>query len=401
VARYVLVTPYYLPEIAASVVLMANLTEDLAAAGHEVTVLTLAARGSHGGAADAGGNPRILRMRNPFSRRPGVLARALEYGAFGAWVIGRLLARRDLDVCFVSSNPPLMGWPLAWLGRMLGFPVIYNLQDLFPESAIVAGLLRRNGLPAVVAQSFEKRTYRSVRLVIAISENFADRVRSLAPSAAVEVIPNWIDTEFMKPIPAEQNGFLKETGLPGRVVALHAGNMGYLQDLETLLAAADRLSDSPELAFALVGGGGRRASLVSEAGRRGLANCFFFDFQPHQRLPEVYSAGDIGLVTTKRGAGGSSVPSKTWSIMACARPVVAAVDRDSALAIAVNESGGGIVVEPESPELLADVLRDLSRRPDRRQELGDAGRRYVLEHLSRKTITARYEAAFRSVSARR
>ena len=70
-------------------------------------------------------------------------------------------------------------------------------------------------------------------------------------------------------------------------------------------------------------------------------------------------------------------------------------------AIAVNESGGGIVVEPESPELLADVLRDLSRRPDRRQELGDAGRRYVLEHLSRKTITARYEAAFRSVSARR
>jgi colanic acid biosynthesis glycosyl transferase WcaI len=279
--------------------------------------------------------------------------------------------------------------------------VIYNLQDLFPESAIVAGILERDGLPARLAESLERRTYGSARLVIAISEDFADRVRRLAPAAAVEVIPNWIDTDFMRPIPSEENGFLRAAGLAGRVVALHAGNMGYLQDLETLLAAAERLSDLLDLVFALVGRGGQRANLVSLAAERGLANCLFFDFQPQEKLPEIYSAGDIGLVTTRRGAGRSSVPSKTWSIMACGKPVVAAVDRDSALAAAVSESGGGIVVDPESPEQLADALRDLCSRPERRRDLGASGRRYVLDRLSRKTITARYEASFRSVASRR
>lgn len=403
VPRITLVTPYYWPEINSCVPLVDSLTEDLVEAGYEVTVLTCApAPRDAGDGAGAPAAPRreryrgatVRRLRNPFVRRPGAVAKLLEYAWFSAWIGARLLFSRRADACYVYSNPPLMGLLVALLARPRGTRVVYNLQDIFPDSGVVSGLIPAEGRAVRVLRRLERRTYAAVDLVAAISEDFAGHVRRVAPEARVEVIPNWIDTGSIRPVAPAENGFRRRAGVEGKFVVLYSGNLGYVHNLETLLEAAALLRDLPDVVFVIVGEGQQREAIRERARCEGLSNCLFFDFQPYSRIPEVYSAGDVCVVPMRRGGGVSSVPSKTWSIMACARPVVAAIDPESELTRVLAESGAGVAVEPEDPRALADAIRKLHADAALRESLGRSGRAYVERHLSRAGITRRYASAF-------
>lgn len=404
-SHIVVVTPYFWPEVAASVPLMTSLVEDLVGRGHRVTVLTstpspAAARA----AAESGAMERwsgrgeyrgadVIRVRNPFARRRGLAAKLAEYAFFCVWALARLLRLRGADVIFVSSNPPLFGLPVAWIGRWVRARVVYNLQDIFPESAVASGLLPNRGWIVDLCRRMERATYGAVDHVIAISEEFAEHVVRLTARADLTVIPNWIDTDSIRPVAPEENRFLAATGLRDRFIVLYAGNLGYLQRLDTVLDAAAMLRDLPDFAFVFVGQGQTRAAIEERARREGLDQCHFFDYQPHEWIADVYSAGAIGIVPMRRGAGRSSVPSKTWTIMACARPVVTAIEADSALADAVRTSDAGLVVAPEDARALAEAIRKLHADEALRERLGANGRAYVEAHLARPTITARYEVA--------
>lgn len=404
-SRIVVVTPYFWPEIAASVPLMTSLVEDLVGRGHRVTVLTstpssaaarAAARSGAAGPWVGRGDYRgaeVVRVRNPFARRRGVAAKLAEYAFFCVWVMARLLRLRGADVVFVSSNPPLFGLPVAWIAKWIRARVVYNLQDVFPDSAVASGLLPDRGWLVGLCRQMERATYGAVDRVIAISEEFAEHVLRATPRADVVVIPNWIDTDAIRPVAAEENRFLAATGLRDRFIVLYAGNLGYLQRLDTVLDAAALLRDLPDIAFVFVGQGQTRAAIEERARREGLDHCHFFDYQPHEWIADVYSAGAVGIVPMRKGAGRSSVPSKTWTIMACARPVITAIEADSALAEAVRESDAGLVVEPEDARALADAIEKLYADAALRERLGRNGRAYVEAHLARPAITARYEAA--------
>jgi colanic acid biosynthesis glycosyl transferase WcaI len=150
--------------------------------------------------------------------------------------------------------------------------------------------------------------------------------------------------------------------------------------------------------FVVNGGGSARPQLEEQAA--GLGNVVFVDFQPKERLPEVLAAADIHVVPLRRGLARSSVPSKTYSILAAGRPVVASVDEGTEVALVVEQAGAGLAVPPDDPAAFTKALVTLLEDPAAAQAMGRAGRSFVEAWASPAAVAERYEALFEELRSR-
>lgn len=391
----VIITPYFWPILCASTHLMKALAEGLVEEGHRVTVLT---NGFGAPGRSALDEPplkgHIHRAWNPFLRRLGVIAKCCEYAWFSVFFLLRGLAVRKVDIIFVASNPPLAGLPAALLARLKGAKLVYNLQDIFPDSAVVAGILPAGSRAYRWLRKAEEATYRVSDLVVSISPSFSEYVEGLVPGTPVATIPNWVDTDHIRPMDeAEEPAIATFRGGKGFVVQ-YAGNIGFMQNLETVLLAAEGLKAYPDIRFVFIGDGNAKVAMEDLARQRGLANCVFLPLQPLERVPAVYNACDVGVIPLKPGAARIAVPSKTWNYLAAGRPVIGCVEADSPLAEAIGESRSGSVVPASDPAHLAQVILDYRNAPDRVRLEGSQGRAYAEANLSRRAAIQRYVRMF-------
>jgi colanic acid biosynthesis glycosyl transferase WcaI len=390
-----IITPYFWPVPSASTHLMKTLAEGLAEEGLQVTILTNGPGPASRAVAD---HPllqgRIHRARNPFLRRLGILPKFGEYLWFMAFFLLRGLAVRKVDLIFVASTPPLAGLPAAMLARLKGASMVYNLQDIFPDSAVVAGILPAGGRIYRWLRKAEEATYRVSDMVASISPSFSDYVQRLVPGAPVATIPNWVDTEAVRPRERAEDPGIAEFRKDGDFVVQYAGNIGFMQNLESVLLAAECLSGVPDIRFVFIGDGNAKRALEDLARQRGLKNCDFLPLQPLERVPTVYNACNLGVIPLKPGAAQIAVPSKTWNYLAAGRPVVGCVEEDSPLADAIRESRSGAVVPPCDPQRLAQVILEYRNAPERVQQEGRQGRSYVEAHLSGRAAVQRYIQMF-------
>lgn len=391
----VIITPYYWPILCASTHLMKALAEGLAEAGHRVTVLTNGSGLRGGSVADEPSlKGHVHRGWNPFLRRLGVLAKCCEYAWFSIFFLLRGLAVQKVDLIFVASNPPLAGLPAALLAWLKGAKLVYNLQDIFPDSAVVAGILPAGSRAYRWLRKAEEATYRVSDLVVSISPAFSDYVEGLVPGTPVATIPNWVDTDHIRPMDeGEEPAIATFRGGRG-FVAQYAGNIGFMQNLEAVLLAAERLKGVSDIRFVFIGDGNAKEAMEDMARQRGLVNCSFLPLQPLERVPAVYNACDVGIIPLKPGAAHIAVPSKTWNYLAAGHPVIGCVESDSPLAAAIAESGAGSVVPPSDPGRLAQVLLDYRNAPDRIRVEGRRGRDYAEANLSCRSAIQRYIRTF-------
>ncbi len=393
-----IITPYFWPTLSSSTHLMKDLAEGLVEAGWQVSVLTNGSDSSNTRAPDPFLlKDRIHRAWNPFLRRLGVFSKLGEYVWFMGFFMFRGLFLRNIDVLFVASSPPLAGLPAALLASIKGAKLVYNLQDIFPDSAVVAGMLSSAGRTYRWLRRAEETTYRASDLVASISPSFSEYVERLVPGTQVATIPNWVDTDHIQPQTASEDPGIMEFRRGGTFVVQYAGNIGFMQSLETLLEAADRLKQVTDIRFVFIGDGNAKASLQDHARRLGLLNCEFLPLQPLDRVPAVYNACDLGVIPLKPGAAWIAVPSKTWNYLAAARPVIGCVEEGSPLALVIRESRSGSVVPPGDAERLAQVILDYRNAPERSTTEGRQGRDYVETHLSRRSAILRYHQMFRRV----
>ena len=391
----VIVTPHFWPILASSTHLMRDLAEGLAETGLEVTVLTNAPASP----VDPGQDHPLLRGRihrawNPFVRRLGLVPKACEYAWFLAYIVLRGLFVPRVDLIFVASTPPLAGLPAALLARMKGAKLVYNLQDLFPDSAVVGGMLSGGGALYRLLRRAEALTYRLSHRVSAISPTFSEHVRRLSPGTRVDTVENWVDTDRIRPMEAAGDPTIRDYRQGGGFVVQYAGNMGFMQNLEVILAAAGRLRDIRDILFVFIGDGNAKAGLEAQVRDQGLPNCVFLPMQPLDRVPSVYNACDVGVIPLKPGAAHIAVPSKTWNYLAAGRPVIGCVEDDSALAMAIRDSGSGSVVPPSDDEALAQAVLGYRNEPERVHAEGLRGRGHVEAHLSRRIAIARFARMF-------
>jgi colanic acid biosynthesis glycosyl transferase WcaI len=406
--KLVIVTPHFAPDVAPTGAVVTRIVEELVALGHEIDVVTsLPWYREH--RVEAGYEGRLYRYEdtpwgritriNPF---PAPTKRALlrrgfafiAFSALAAWMGGR---GDDVD-CVLALSPPLT-LPLAGLSiaRRRKAPLVFNVQDIYPDIAVELDVLTNKRL-IEIAHRVERYCYEHADAVTVLSEDLQANVGAkTSHPEKVRVIPNFVDTEWIRPA-AKENSYRRDHGLEGKLVVMYAGNVGLSQSLDLVLDAASALSYDESLVFVINGQGAHRERLERRA--QGLPNVRFVDTQPVERLPEVLAAADIHLVTLKRGLARSSVPSKTYSILAAGRPLLASVDEGSEVARAVERAGAGVGVPPEDPEAFTKAIRGLIDSPNDLERMGMAGRKFVETWASPAAVAQKYEELFEELAER-
>jgi colanic acid biosynthesis glycosyl transferase WcaI len=216
------------------------------------------------------------------------------------------------------------------------------------------------------------------------------------PESKIYLVYDWVDIDLIQPLPRD-NSFSREFELVERFVILYAGNLGLSQGLELVLEAAKLLEGYPEIYFVFVGDGSGREFLVERSNQLRIHNLQFIAFQPRDRLPEVLASADISLVILRKGIGSESLPSKTFSILASGRPVLASLDPDSETWRLVERAGAGVCVPSEDPAALAEAILTLKHDQDLRERLGQNGRKWAERYHSPQAAASQFEKLFMQI----
>ena len=406
--RLAVVTPHFAPDTAPTGTVMTRIAEELAARGHELEILTsLPWYRDH--AVEPGFEGRMIRREDvPWGRivrmhpfpapdKRALVRRALAFAGFS--VLGAAVGARGprLDGVLAVSPPLTLGLTGLAVARARGGPLVFNIQDVYPDVAVELGVLSEGPL-LTASKRLERLCYSAADAVTVLSEDLQRNVQGKTTDPGkVRIIPNFVDVDTIAPAPRD-NSYRAEFGLEGKIVVMYAGNVGLSQSLHTVLDAAGALAHDDQIVFVINGQGADRARLEEKA--RGLDNVRFVDMQPAPRLPEVLAAADIHLVPLKRGLASSSVPSKTYSILAAGRPLIAGVDSGSEIANILDRSGAGIAVPPEDAELLTKAIRELADAPGERERMGEAGRAFVEGWASPAAVAVSYEELFEELRER-
>jgi len=395
-----ILTAYFRPEIGAAADLYYELAETLAERGHQVTVVTGFPRYRLGTERQNGflrkeqvGRSRVVRVASSPFDQGGPMRRGLDHLYLApSLVMGGLLAGKP-DV-ILAYSPPLTLGASAWaLSKLRGVPWIINVQDLFPQYAIDVGLLTS---PIVIRafEALERFVYRTAHGITVNSPG--GRVHAVskgATSERVRVISNWVDVDFIRPGPKD-NAFRRECRLRGKFVVQYAGTMGYQQDLDTLIEAAQLLRDAPDICFQLIGDGVERERLQVKVMRLGLRNVVFTPFQPRERYPLVLQSADACVVTLRKEVRTPAIPSKLLGIMAAGKPVLISADPSGDAPAIVRDVGCGILLPPGEPAQFAEAVLTLKRDPAGAPRMGRRGRLHAQQEFSRQVGAARYEELF-------
>lgn len=333
--------------------------------------------------------------------------RALRYFFVNLIQYRKGSSAKDVDLIFSGSTPPTQGLLCGAVKKRLSkkygknVPYVYNLQDVFPDSLVNAGMTKKGSLLWKIGRKIEDFTYRSADRIIVISEDFKRNILEKGvPEEKIVVIPNWVDADTVHPVRREENILFDRFGLDRDLfVVCYSGNIGHSQNLGLLAEAAEKIAgELPDVRFAVIGEGAAVGDLKKTIAERGIKNILLFPFQPYSEISSVFSLGDAGLIISKPGIGTSSVPSKTWSIMAAEKPIIASFDSTSALASLIGEAGCGINAEAGDADALVGAIRQLYLDKEKRESFGKNGRRYVTENLGREKCTGMYVDVLRSAA---
>ncbi len=370
--------------------LMRQLLEDLQARGVQCAALTgwVDAEDAHALAFET--LPAMPLRKSPAWKR------LWSWGRFTCQAIGAVFRRTE--PLLVVTNPP---WPMLVmppLARVLGRRYALLVYDIYPDVAELMGipLARRGGAVSRAWRWLSRQSMLRADAVITIGRRMAQTLRGhLQPGDDVDitVIPNWADTEFIKPIPKADNDFAAEHGLVDKCVVMYSGAFGATHDTDSILAAASRVTDLPDVQFMLIGGGTRQREVRQAVADAELPNLKLLGLQPFSRLPKSLASADMAIVCLDEGYEGISVPSKTYYMLAAGTAVLAISPPDTELTDLVARFDCGLHVPPRSPDQLASAIRSLRADPSRLARMQANARKAAEEHFSRSAGAAAYEAA--------
>lgn len=400
--RIIFPCSYYLPETAASLYITDNIVHACAEACNEVLLYTPTPTRSvpenslwKREETLVDGRLQIKRFRMYGEGKNPVL-RALRY-FFCECVQLHYMLWKKYDVAFVDSTPPIQGLKLPlvkWLRRK---PVVYNAQDIFPDSLVGTGLTQKGSLIWKIGRVVEKITYKYSDKIIVISEDFKKNLLDKGvPEEKIVVIYNWVDQNAVVDIPRSENILFDRYGLDrSKFYITYNGNIGLTQNMDMLLEVAKALETNEDIQFVLVGNGAYLEDVKRIIAEQNVQNVTLLPFQPYEEISHVFSLGDVSLVISKPGVGANSVPSKTWSIMSASRPVLANFDENELKSI-IEKNNCGIFTKAGDKVAFTDAILKLYNDRELCCEMGKNGRKFVMENLTKEVGTQKYVDVIRS-----
>jgi colanic acid biosynthesis glycosyl transferase WcaI len=388
-SRILVLNQYYWPGVEATGQLLSQLCADLSR-DFAVTVITGRIAEPR---ADAGRTVHegveVVRVRSTAFPRRVLALRALNYLTFLAASARAALAAPRPQVVLCMTDPPVIAIVALAAARRSRAALVVISQDVFPEIAVLLHRIENGVVVRLLRTAIRAYLSRADRIV-AIGERMRGRLEAKgAATEALRVIPNWVDTTALDEKP-RANDWSREVGLTDAFVVMHSGNVGFTQDLDTLVRSATFLRDLDDLAIAIVGDGARRAELLALADLLEVDRVRFLRYQPREALPYSLSTAHVHVVGLAPRLSGYVVPSRLYGVLAVGRPVIAAADADSETAELVRDVGCGVVVPPGRPELLAAAIRRAHDGEYDLEEMGRRARAYAVAEADRSVAVDRY-----------
>lgn len=406
--KLLLLPPYFTPESQSSSLLDHHRYEAFAEAGMDMIVYTPTP--TRGITDDVRNEYKLRKYEKMYNGKMSVvrynlmkegknpIGRALRYflGFIKQYYYGR--KQKTIDCIFLVSTPPIQGLLGGLLKKKLHVPFVYNLQDVFPDSLVGSGLSNEGSLLYRIGRKIENYTYNNADKIIVISEDFKRNIMAKGvPESKIEVVYNWVDENAIIPVDDMDNPLFCEFGISkDKFRVVYAGNLGHAQNISIIVDAAAKLKNNDKIEFLIFGKGGLEQQLRERIQKEQLSNVKLLPLQPFERVSYVYSLGNVCIVSCKAGLGGSAMPSKTWSILSTATPVLANFD-DGELKETLEKNNLGIFTKAGDLDGFVNAILCLSKDKDACKEMGMNGRNFILKKLTKSVGSARYVEIIKQV----
>lgn len=327
---------------------------------------------------------KICRVWSTRFGRRHLFGRAFDYATF-YFSAGMALFKhvRAGDLVVAKTDPPLISVVAAAITSLTGSRLINWTQDLFPEVASaleVAGV----GLIEQGLRQLRNHAFRTASCNIVIGECMAVRLQAEGvPAQSIYIIHNWADGTAIRPVAHHDNPLRSEWNLQGKFVVGYSGNLGRAHEFQTILEAAEQLSDSSNIRFLFIGDGAQLHSLRQEVNQRGLSNFLFQPYQPRERLSYSLSAVDLHLVSLRPALEGLIVPSKFYGIAAAGRPVLFMGSSTGEIAQILREHHCGYTVGVGETKQTVAIITKLAGDEVECRRLGHAARIALEQHYDK------------------
>jgi glycosyltransferase involved in cell wall biosynthesis len=342
------------------------------------------------------------------------IARTFEFPYHGKNTIGRMLNYLSFmitaplgsffvprcDVMYVWHPPLTVGVAACLISRLHGIPFVYDVQDIWPESIVLSGMLRNKFVIRMLSR-IERFVYcRAAHIFVVTSGARGNLLEKGVTPEKVSVMPHWIDeTKFAQIDGRTRQRVRQAYGWTDKFVCLFAGNIGIVQGLDAVLQAAALLPRDSGFLISLIGDGADKQKLRELAKSLDADDRIqFVDRRPAEEIPALMEASDVLLVHLKRSPLACwAIPAKTFAYLSAGKPILIAME--GAAADLVKDSGAGIIIPPEDAAAMADALRSLrDLPPEDRAAMGRLGREYLLAKFSKRTVLAQYEQKLRMIA---
>jgi colanic acid biosynthesis glycosyl transferase WcaI len=370
--RILILNEYYPPDTSATAK-MASIVAEKLAQTHDVTVV--AGRPSYDPdetyswrvlRSDVRNGVKVARVGSTAHSRHKMFGRVSNYLSYLGLAVPLALVKKA-DVILAMTDPPVAGIAGAFVATLKNRAFVYNIRDLYPDMAVGGSIIPANGW-ARRWENLHRRALKRASRVIVLGDDMRERIlkKGVAPDR-VKVVRD--GTQLPESLAEQSHPVAQEIRSAFPFVGIHAGNLGFSGAWETLLRAMQMLKGE-NIGLVFVGEGANRAQLQQSA--RDLPNVRFIPFRPPNEIPYVMAAGDVHIVTVKRGLEGVVVPSKLFSILAAGRPVLAVAPEECDAVRIVREARCGLAADPDDPAAVAEALRSFRSDP---AALADMGRR--------------------------
>lgn len=396
------------PDGVSTAYLYADLVSELKKMGHEVEVLTTT---PHYNIIHSEIAKQPLKRKNLFfsqSTYDGVpvyhismtksrfaLKRIIDFVKFHMLALCSVFFIRKFDVVLAPSPPLTIGVISHFLARLKGGKAIYNVQEIYPDFAINQGLLKNNLLIRIL-KSIESYVYNKSAAVVTIDNVFSNIIKGrIREKSKLHIIPNFVDTALYVP-GNRDNSFSREHGLTDRFVVAYAGNIGYAQNWDPIVYAAEQLKDLP-ITFLIIGDGVVKPWLKETIASKQLDNIKLLNYQPRELMPEINASADLHTIVMNAKTDAEGFPSKIYSILSCARAVVVSTGEHSPLGTFLAEAGCRRVVPLNDNEAYKNAVLKAFHEKDQLPAEGYQGRLFVENNYSREAVARKYDLLINSL----
>ena len=342
-------------------------------------------------------NVVVRRVGSRGGEGSGLFDRMIKYARL-TWTIYKEAKKTPTDAYYLYSSPFFIGWMGIRLSKIA--PTVYNAQDLFPDTLIkVKGYGEGNPMIKFF-RWMERKVYNKNTRIITISEEMKRTIMSQkCPADKIDVIYNWADTETLHHVEREDNKLMEELNVPkDRFIVSYAGDIGLFQGWPVIVDAAKRVHTvRQDVLFVIIGSGSYKAQLEKQVAEEKLDFIEIRPMQPASRCAEIYSIGDLELVSIEPGLSKMALPSKTFVIMSSGSAVLSLVDQSSDIAQLIKKLDMGYTLEHGDPEALKNVILEAYEKRDHLAEQGRNARKFAEENAARKTQTKKYYDVIKSL----